>query len=136
MSIVDKAWNILTKVGPFKELDDFVQKLRPTFQEFEHLSPDEARAKKAEIKKKMLERIKSDKQTFGEALAEGADYVLENQPSIEEECEVVECYDQYGAEGVIEKYGGVMEGVIEGEPEPKVKVKDKDLRQQEKLIDE
>ena len=103
MSIVDKAWNILTKVGPFKELDDFVQKLRPTFQEYEHLSKDEARDKRAEIKAKMLERIKSDKQTFGEALAEGAEYILDKKPSIEKERKVVELYSEKGEEPFLEQ---------------------------------
>ena len=98
MSFVDKAWEILQKVDPFQELEEFIQKLRPTFQEYEHLSKDEARAKKDEIKKKMLERIKSDKQTFGEALAEGAEYILDNEPSIEEEREVVEFYAEKGEE--------------------------------------
>ena len=60
MSLVDKAWEILQKVGPFRELDDFIQKLRETFDDYEDLSPDEAKAKKAEIKTKMLQQIQSD----------------------------------------------------------------------------
>ena len=123
MSLVDKAWEILQKVGPFQELDEFIQKLKPTFQEYEDLSQDEARKKRAEIKKKMLERIKSDKQTFGEALAEGAEYILDKEPSIDDERKVVELYADKGEEPFLDSESSV--------PEPEEETKKQALRQQQ-----
>lgn len=94
MSIIDQAWAILKKVVPSMELEEFIQKLKPIFEKYEHLSPDEVKKKKAEIKTKMLEYIKSDKQTFGEPLSEGAQYILKEKPPLEEKIEVVKCYSE------------------------------------------
>lgn len=90
MNVIDKAWDILKKVAPDLNLDSFVQKLQPIFEQSQDLS-------NAEIKARMLESIKKDK-LFGEEIAQGAEYVLSNQPSEEESTEAVQSYPLEGEE--------------------------------------
>jgi hypothetical protein len=73
---IDRAWEIIQTFLPNLTLKSFLQKLQPIIEANKHLSREE-------IKKKLLEYIKQEK-PFGEALAQGADYVLEAKPSEEE----------------------------------------------------
>jgi hypothetical protein len=82
MNIVDKAWEILRKASPNLILESFVEKLKPIFEQYKHLSDDD-------LMTKMLESIKNDK-LFGETIAKAAEIALENPISSEEEVKEVE----------------------------------------------
>ncbi|HEY9804553.1 MAG TPA: hypothetical protein V6D25_29745 [Leptolyngbyaceae cyanobacterium] len=85
MNIVDQAWEILRKVSPDLILESFMQKLKPIFEEYKHLSNDN-------LVTKMLESIKNDK-LFGETIAEAAKIALENQISLDQAVKEFESSD-------------------------------------------
>lgn len=85
MNIVDKAWEILKKFEPNLTLDVFLEKLKPTFENYNNLP-------KNEIVIKMLEYIKNEK-PFGEMIATSAEQALIKQVSVEQASNNIEKYD-------------------------------------------
>jgi hypothetical protein len=73
MTKVDRALAILQKVLPSLTLKSFLQKIQPVVEQYRNLHPEE-------IQLKVFEYLKNEK-PFGEAIAEGAESVLNQDPS-------------------------------------------------------